>query len=99
MANVRFLDQVAVTAYATDGGITKVPRFLFAGETLTVPKNQQMVGYDFFNMGLVIIEEGEEVNINGTLYRSDGLLQIQTVLDNSGLIVNNGILVISETIY
>lgn len=96
MANVRFLDQVPVTAYATNPGITKVPRFLLAGETLTIPKNQQMVGYDFYNLGLVTIEAGDEIYINGTLYRTDGLLQIQTILDNTGLIINNGILIVSD---
>jgi len=96
MANVRFLDQVPVVAYATDGGITKVPRFLYPGETLTIPKNQQMVGYDFYNLGLVIIEQGDLIDIDGTLYLTHGLLQIQTQITNAGLIVNNGVLVISE---
>ena len=97
MANVRFLDQVPVSAYATNAGVTKVPRFLYEGEVLNVPANQQLVGYDFFNLGgLVIINEGNAVNVGNEIYYSHGLLQIQTIITNEGIIENNGVLVNSE---
>ena len=96
MANVRFLDQVPVSAYATNAGVTKVPRFLYAGEVLNVPANQQLVGWDFFNFGLVVINAGDAVVIGNDTYYSHGLLQIQSIITNEGIIENNGVLVNSE---
>lgn len=97
MANVRFLDQVPVTAYATNPSISgRVPRFLYAGETLIVKENDQLYGFDFFNFGLVVIESGSAVTVGNQTYYSDGLLQIATILTNEGTIENNGVLVNSE---
>ena len=96
MANVRFLDQVPVTAYAQNPGALRVPRFLYAGEVLEVQANQQLVGWDFFNFGLVIIDAGTAVTVGNETYYSHGLLQIQTIITNEGTIENNGILVNSE---
>ena len=97
MANVRFLDQVPVTAFT--GGTTisgRVPRFLYVGETLTVRKNDQLYGFNFFNFGVVTIDQGEAVIVGDQTYYSDGLIQIATVLTNEGLIVNKGIIINSE---
>jgi hypothetical protein len=98
MANIRFLDQVPVTAFATNGAISgRVPRFLYAGQTLVVKENDQLYGFDFFNFGLVIIESGKAVTIGTETVYSDGLLQIATVLTNNGTITNNGILINAES--
>ena len=98
MANIRFLDQVPVTAFATNGTISgRVPRFLYEGQTLVVKENDQLYGFDFFNFGLVIIESGNAVTIGAETIYSDGLLQIATVLTNNGNITNNGILVNAES--
>ena len=63
MAQVRFLDQVPVTAYASNieqaSTPGRLPRVLFAGETLVVQPNQQIVGFDFY------IQEGALVEIKG----------------------------------
>lgn len=97
MANVRFLDQVPVSAYASNSSITgRVPRFLYEGEVLTVRKNDQLYGFDFFNFGTVVIEEGDAVIVGNETYYSHGLLQIATVLTNEGIIENNGVLINSE---
>ena len=97
MANVRFLDQVPVTAFAQNSAISgRVPRFLYAGETLIVKENDQLYGFDFFNFGLVVIESGQAIVVGNQTYYSDGLLQIATVLTNNGTIENNGVLVNSE---
>lgn len=97
MANVRFLDQVPVVAYANNSSLSgRVPRFLYSGEILVVAENDQLYGYDFFNFGTVIIEEGNEVTVGDEIYYSHGLLQIGTTLTNNGLITNNGILINSE---
>tara|TARA_R110000744_G_scaffold52868_1_gene113126 strand:- start:84 stop:392 length:309 start_codon:yes stop_codon:yes gene_type:complete len=97
MANVRFLDQVPVVAYANNNTLSgRVPRFLYSGEVLVVAENDQLYGYDFFNFGTVIIEQGKAVVVGDETYYSDGLLQIATVLTNNGLITNNGVLINSE---
>ena len=97
MSNVRFLDQVPVTSFVGDTSITgRVPRFLYAGETLTVKKNDQLYGFDFFNFGVVIIEQGDAVVVGDQTYYSDGLIQIATVLTNEGTINNNGIIINAE---
>ena len=97
MANVRFLDQVPVTAFAQTGAISgMVPRFLYAGQTLIVKENDQLYGFDFFNFGLVIIESGSAVIVGNQTFYSDGLLQIATILTNEGTIENNGVLINAE---
>jgi len=99
MAQVRFLDQVAVTAFASNADATNVgrlPRVIQAGETLTAQANQQLVGFDFYILegGLVTIEAGEQVNgISPPLY-THGLIQIESTFTNEGTLVNNGYLVL-----
>jgi len=99
MAQVRFLDQVAVTAFASNVSATNVgrlPRVIQAGETLTVEPNQQLVGYDFYILegGLVTIKAGEQVNgVQPPLY-THGLIQIQSTFTNEGTLINNGYLVL-----
>jgi len=93
MANVRFLDQVAVTAFATDGsGTNTLPRVLLPGETFTIIANTQQTLYDFVNFGLLIINPGTPYSVGNITYSTDGALQVETVLDNNGTIVNNGII-------
>lgn len=101
MANVRFLDQIPVTSFASTGGGGTVgnKRFNLAGEVLIIPAGQQLVCYDFYNLGLVIVEEGEAVTVGNETVYTHGLWQVQTVLNNEGTITNNGIIVNSETLY
>jgi len=99
MAQVRFLDQVAVTAYASNADATNVgrlPRIIQSGETLTVQPNQQLVGYDFYILegGLVTIQGGEQVSgVTPPLY-THGLIQIESTFTNEGTLVNDGYLVL-----
>ena len=98
MAQVRFLDQVPVTAFASNANATNIgrlPRVIQAGETLTIEPNQQLVGFDFYVLegGLVTIKAGEQVSTNPSIF-SHGLLQVEDTLDNRGTIINNGYLVV-----
>ena len=101
MANVRFLDQIPVTSFITSGGGGSVGtiRFNLAGEVLTIPAGQQLICYDFYNLGLVIVEEGELIQVGTETMYTHGLWQVQTVLNNEGTITNNGIIINSETLY
>ena len=98
MAQVRFLDQVAVTAFASNANTTNVgrlPRVISAGETLTAEPNQQLVGFDFYILegGLVTIKEGVQVSSDPLIY-THGLIQIESTFINDGVMINNGYLVL-----
>jgi len=82
MAQVRFLDQVPVTAFASDANqspsAVRIPRVIQAGESLTIPVNTQGIGYDLYNLGgLITITGGEQVA--GTDIYTHGLLQVLVV--------------------
>ena len=97
--NVRFLDSVSISTFQatpTAGAATK--RFVLAGETLTIAATDQLVTYDLFNFGTIIIDQGTIIPFGTGSISTDGLLQVQTVLNNEGLIVNNGIIVIDSEI-
>lgn len=98
MANIRFLDQVAVTAFATNGsGVSTLPRVLLPGQSFTIIENTQQTLYDFTNFALLIIEAGSGYTVNGITYSTDGALQVETVINNQGTIINNGIIYNSPT--
>lgn len=99
MAQVRFLDQVPVSAYAvtstaTGGNSGRLPRILQSGETLIIQPNQQLVGFELYVLegALVVIQGGEQVP--GTDLYTHGLLQLETLLENEGTIINDGYLVL-----
>ena len=94
MANVRFLDQVPVAAYATNGSVggNLLPRVLLPGQTFTIEANTQQTLYSFVNFGLLTINAGTPFVNGGITYSTDGALQVETILDNQGLIINNGII-------
>jgi len=97
MAYVRFLDQVPVGVYQTpySTGNATLPRVLYPGQTLTVQENQQLVGYDFYNLGgTVRITAGSQMP--GTDIFTHGLLQLEYLLVNEGTIVNNGYLIVGD---
>tara|TARA_B110000503_G_C7143014_1_gene411731 strand:+ start:1851 stop:2153 length:303 start_codon:yes stop_codon:yes gene_type:complete len=93
MINVRFLDQVPVAAYANNGsGVNTLPRVLLPGQTFTIEANTQQTLYNFTNFGLLTINAGTSFVSNGLTYSTDGALQIETIMDNQGIIINNGII-------
>jgi len=96
MAYVRFLDQVPIGVYQQpySTGNATLPRVLYAGQTLTIQENQQLVGYDFYNFGTVKINGGSQ--IPGTDIFTHGLLQIEYLLVNDGTITNNGYLIVGD---
>jgi len=97
--NVRFLDSVSIGTFQatpTTGAATK--RFILAGETLTIAATTQLITYDLFNFGTIIIDQGAIIPFGTGSVSTDGLLQVQTVLNNEGLIVNNGIIILDSEI-
>jgi len=99
-SNVRFLDQVSIGSFqsvsTTSGAATK--RFILAGETLSIAATDQLITYDLFNFGTIIISQGEIIPFGTGSISTDGLLQVQTVLNNEGLILNNGIIILDSQI-
>ena len=99
-SNVRFLDQVSIGSFqsvsTTSGAATK--RFILAGETLSIAATDQLITYDLFNFGTIIIDQGAIIPFGTGSISTDGLLQVQTVLNNEGLILNNGIIIIDSQI-
>lgn len=100
MANVRFLDQVAVTAFETSPGNssaegTVVPAVILPGQTYTVSPNTSVATYRLTNLGTLKIEKGSEVEApDGTILNTNGQLWIDGFLENQGTIINDGLLVI-----
>lgn len=100
MANVRFLDQVAVTAFETSPGNSSgagavVPAVILPGQTYTVSPNTSVATYRLTNLGTLRIERGSEIEApDGTILNTNGQLWIDDVLENQGTIINDGLLVI-----
>jgi hypothetical protein len=96
--NVRFLDSVSIGAFqatSTEGAAAK--RFVLAGETLTIAATDQLVTYDLFNSGTIIIDQGEVILFGLRLVSTHALLAVNTTLNNNGIINVNGILEIGES--
>jgi len=100
MSNVRFLDNVLVTATDTSGANntsgTYFPRVVFAIDTQTVPTNSNVYTYEVFNLGTINIRSGTSIEIGGETVFSHGLLRIEETFTNSGTININGILEVGE---
>jgi hypothetical protein len=98
MSNVRFLDNVAVTSYASSNQAvgSTFPRVVFSGENKTVPTNQNSYTFEVFNLGRINITGGSAVEINGTTVYSHGLLRIESCFTNSGTVNISGILEIGD---
>jgi hypothetical protein len=100
MSNVRFLDNVLVTARETGGSNstagTYFPRVVFADDVKTVPTNVNVYTYEVFNLGVINITPGTSIEIGGETVFSHGLLRIEETFTNSGTINVNGILELGE---
>lgn len=97
MSNVRFLDNVSVSAF--QGSVQTVtganfPRFILDGETKVVPANTNIYAFDLYVVegGQLTITEGSAVVVGGETLFTHGLLRVETTLTNEGTINNNGIL-------
>lgn len=100
MSNVRFLDNVLVTAPTTNSDSTSgagFPRVVFAGETKNVATNTNAYTYEVFNLGTINIKAGTSVTIGGKTVFSHGLLRIEEFFANSGTININGILELGDS--
>ena len=98
MSNVRFLDNVQVTSFASSNQLvgSTFPRVVFAGETKTVSTNQNSYAFEVFNLGIININSGIGVNVAGTTVYSHGLLRCEKSITNEGTINIAGILEIGD---
>jgi|TARA_R110000803_G_scaffold198594_2_gene262402 hypothetical protein len=98
MSNVRFLDNVAVTSYASSNQLvgSTFPRVVFPGEIKTVPTNQNSYAFEVFNKGIINITAGQAVLVGGETVYSHGLLRMESKFVNEGKININGILEIGD---
>jgi len=100
MANVRFLDQVAVNSFAngtntsTAYGAT-LPRYILPGETFTISANTNASGYNLTVLGTLIIQPGPLLELSdGSTVNAHGTLWIENTLDNQGTIHNSGTIIV-----
>lgn len=98
MSNIRFLDNVLVTATDSSGDAVSggFPRVVFAGETKTVLSNTNAYAYEVFNKGTINIQAGTSVEVGGITVYSHGLLRMESKFVNEGKINVNGILEIGD---
>jgi hypothetical protein len=97
MSNIRFLDNVAVSSYQSTQIVgSTFPRVVFEGEFKIVPTNQNSYAYEVFNLGTIAINSGIAVVIAGQTVYSDGLLRIESLLVNQGIINVAGILELGD---
>lgn len=98
MANIRFLDQIAVNSFAngtnqsTAFGAT-LPRVILPGSQFTVSSNTSISTYRLTVIGTLTIEFGPEVQIpDGSTIRANGLLYVGDTLDILGTVNNAGLI-------
>jgi len=98
MSNVRFLDNVTVTSFASSNTFvgSTFPRVVFSNETKTVPTNQNSYAYEVFNQGTINITSGQAVTIGGQTVYSHGLLRMESKFVNEGKINIGGILEVGD---
>lgn len=97
MSNIRFLDNVAVSSYQSSQNVgSNFPRVVFSGEGRTVPTNTNSYAYEVYNLGVINITSGIAVVVGGQTIYSDGLLRIENLLVNQGIINIAGILELGD---
>ncbi len=97
MANVRFLDNVAVTSFESGGNDTAsgavLPRVILAGQTFRVSPNTSVSTYRLTVAGTLIMEVGPQVELpDGQIVRADSQLYVGDFLENQGTIINGGLI-------
>lgn len=95
MANVRFLDNVAVTSFETGGNDTasgaSIPRIILPGQTFRVSPNTSVSTYRLTVAGTLIMEVGPQVELpDGQVIRANSQLYVGDTLENQGTIINGG---------
>lgn len=104
MSQVRFLDQVSVTAFAPAAGAastansTIIPRIILPGETFTVSKNTNVeVSEITVAEGATLIIEGGDLVVPGPPpIFSHGVLSVTSNPLILGTIIVNGVLKVPE---
>lgn len=97
MSNIRFLDNVAVSSYQSSQNVgSNFPRVVFAGETKIVPTNTNSYAFDVYNLGNININSGIAVIVGGQTIYSDGLLRIENIFTNEGIVNVSGILELGD---
>ena len=103
MSNVRFLDSVSVSAFASTvgnstatGGV--LPSVILPGQTFTVSSNTSVSAYRLTVAGTLNVQAGPQIELpdgsiiyaNGQLFLDD-LINLQGTINNSGLIEVGGV--------
>ena len=99
MSNVRFLDNVAVSSYASTANQAvgaAFPRVVFPGEKKNVATNINSYAFDVYNAGIITINSGIGIDIGGTIAYSHGLLRVENEYVNQGTLNVAGIFEIGE---
>ena len=102
MSNVRFLDQIALSAFQSSAGSSTangnvIPTVILPGTTFTISQNTSAAVYKLTVAGRLIVESGPQVELpdgtvtyaHGQLYIDDKLI-VQGIVDNAGIIVIGG---------
>lgn len=102
MANVRFLDQVSVSAFSVGGDSTingtPLPNVILQGQTFTVATNTSAATYNLTVFGTLRVEQGAQVEApDGSIVYTNGQLYVNNTLDNQGTIINDGTIVIGTS--
>jgi len=105
MSQVRFLDQVAVSAFAkgsvpSTAGDTIIPRVILPGTTFTISKNTNVEVSELIvaEGGNLVIESGDLVIPGPPPIFSHGVLGITSTPQIFGKMIVNGVLNISDDI-
>lgn len=102
MSNIRFLDQVPLSAYQvpadpSTGQGSYIPRIIYGGETFTVTKNTSIATFRLTVVGKLVLELGPELELpDGSTARANSYLWVEDRLDNQGTIDIAGIIEFGE---
>ena len=105
MSQVRFLDQVAITAFAKDttpstANDAVIPRVILPGTTFTISKNTNVeVSELIVAEGATLVIEGGDLIVEGPPpIFSHGVLSVTSPPQIFGTLINNGIFQVPDGI-
>jgi hypothetical protein len=106
MSQVRFLDQVSVTAFKADSGAPAtgndavIPRVILPGTTFTVSKNTNVEVSELIvaEGATLIIEEGDLIVEGPPPIFSHAVLSVTSPPQIFGTLINNGIFTVPDSI-
>lgn len=102
MANIRFLDSVAVNSFANGTNNSTaygavIPRIILPGSSFIVSSNTSTTTYNLTVVGNLRLETGPELELpDGTITRANSYLWVENILDNQGTIDLLGVIEFGE---